>query len=88
MSVVRPYAFVISFMDSWRRNAEKEKQNVQNDRERRSNILRTHETDLHQLQLQETDLRSKVREKEALQNSVEAMQLEVSSLTNQLKVMF
>ncbi|KAH9986706.1 hypothetical protein BJV77DRAFT_52857 [Russula vinacea] len=67
------------------RNNEKEKQNLQNDRERRNNIIRTHETDLHQLQLQETDLRSKVREKEALQRSVEAMQLEMTSLTNQLK---
>ncbi|KAH9969662.1 P-loop containing nucleoside triphosphate hydrolase protein [Russula dissimulans] len=67
------------------RNAEKERQNVQNDRERRSNIVRTHETELNRLQLQETDLRSKVREKEALQDSVAAMQLEVSSLTNQLK---
>ncbi|KAF8476550.1 P-loop containing nucleoside triphosphate hydrolase protein [Russula ochroleuca] len=67
------------------RNTEKEKQNLQNDRERRNNIIRTHETELHQLQLQETDLRSKVREKEALQRSVEAMQLEMTSLTNQLK---
>jgi DNA repair protein RAD50 len=74
-------------MNYWRRNTEKEKQNLQNDRERRNNIIRTHETDLHQLQLQETDLRSKVREKEALQRSVEAMQLEMTSLTNQLKVL-
>ncbi|KAI9509211.1 P-loop containing nucleoside triphosphate hydrolase protein [Russula earlei] len=67
------------------RNTEKEKQNVQNDRERRSNVLRANETELHQLQLQETDLRSKVREKEAHQKSVEAMQLEMASLTNQMK---
>jgi uncharacterized protein YlxW (UPF0749 family) len=73
--------------DLLRRNTEKEKQNLQNDRERRNNIIRTHETELHQLQLQETDLRSKVREKEALQRSVEAMQLEMTSLTNQLKVL-
>ena len=73
-------------MKYWRRNTEKEKQNLQNDRERRNNIIRTHETDLHQLQLQETDLRGKVREKEALQRSVEAMQLEMTSLANQLKV--
>jgi DNA repair protein RAD50 len=74
-------------MKYWRRNTEKEKQNLQNDRERRNNIIRTHETDLHQLQLQETDLRGKVREKEALQRSVEAMQLEMTSLANQLKVL-
>ena len=74
-------------MNYLRLNSEKEKQNLQNDRERRNNIIRTHETDLHQLQLQETDLRSKVREKEALQRSVEAMQLEMTSLTNQLKVL-
>ena len=49
--------------------------------------MRTHETELHQLQMQETDLRSKVREKEALQRSVEAMQLEMTSLANQLKVL-
>jgi DNA repair protein RAD50 len=73
-------------MSLWRRNTEKEKQNLQNDRERRNNILRAHETELHQLQLRETDLRSKLREKEALQKSVEAMQLEVASLTSQLKV--
>ena len=74
-------------MNYLRRNTEKEKQNIQNDRERRNNILRTHETELHQLQLRETDLRSKVREKEALQKSVEAMQLETAALTSQLKVM-
>lgn len=73
-------------MNCWRRNTEKEKQNLQNDRERRNNILRAHETELHQLQLRETDLRSKVREKEALQRSVEAMQLEMATLTSQLKV--
>lgn len=48
--------------------------------------MRANETELHQLQLQETDLRSKVREKETLQKSVEAMQLETTSLTGQLKV--
>jgi hypothetical protein len=69
-----------------RRNTEKEKQNLQNDRERRNNILRTHETELHKLQLQETELRSKVREKEALQKSVEAMQQEMTSLNSQSKV--
>ncbi|KAI0304359.1 hypothetical protein B0F90DRAFT_1666864 [Multifurca ochricompacta] len=58
------------------RNTEKEKQNLQNDRERRNNILRAHETELHQLQLRETDLRSQVREREALREGVEAMQLE------------
>lgn len=67
------------------RNTEKEKQNLQNDRERRNNILRTHEDELHKLQLQETDLRSKVREKEALQRSIEAMQQEMKSLSSQLK---
>ncbi|KAN0123479.1 P-loop containing nucleoside triphosphate hydrolase protein [Russula decolorans] len=67
------------------RNTEKEKQNLQNDRERRNNILRTHEDELHKFQLQETDLRSKVREKEALQKSVEAMQQEMTSLSSQLK---
>lgn len=81
-----PY-FLVLLISHLRRNTEKEKQNLQNDRERRNNILRTHETELHQLQLQETDVRSKVREKEALQKSVEAMQLEMGSLNNQLKVM-
>jgi DNA repair protein RAD50 len=70
-----------------RRSTEKEKQNLQNDRERRNNILRTHEDELHKFQLQETDLRSKVREKEALQRSAEAMQQEMTSLSSQLKVL-
>ena len=78
---------VVLLMNHFRRNTEKEKQNLQNERERRNNILRTHETELHQLQLQETELRSKVREKEALQRSIEAMQLEMTSLSNQLKVL-
>lgn len=78
---------VVLLMNYFRRNTEKEKQNLQNERERRNNILRTHETELHQLQLQETELRSKVREKEALQRSIEAMQLEMTSLSNQLKVL-
>jgi hypothetical protein len=77
----------VSLMNYWRRNTEKEKQNLQNDRERRNNILRAHETELHKLQLQETELRSKVREKEALQKSVEAMKQEVASLNTQSKVM-
>ncbi|KAH9042066.1 hypothetical protein EDB85DRAFT_2071691 [Lactarius pseudohatsudake] len=58
------------------RNTEKERQNLQSDRERRNTILRAHETELHQLQLRETDLRSQVREKESLKKSVEAMHLE------------
>jgi chromosome segregation ATPase len=70
-----------------RRSTEKERQNLQNDRERRNNVLRAHETELHKLQLQETELRSKVREKEALQKSVEAMKQEVASLNTQSKVM-
>jgi DNA repair protein RAD50 len=77
----------ISLMTFCRRNTEKEKQNLQNDRERRNNILRTHGDELHKLQLQETDLRSKVKEKEALQRSVEAMQQEMTSLSSQLKVL-
>ncbi|KAH9179304.1 P-loop containing nucleoside triphosphate hydrolase protein [Lactarius sanguifluus] len=40
------------------RNTEKERQNLQSDRDRRNTILRAHETELHQLQLRETDLRS------------------------------
>ncbi|KAH8998513.1 hypothetical protein EDB92DRAFT_1835583 [Lactarius akahatsu] len=67
------------------RNTEKERQNLQSDRERRNTILRAHETELHQLQLRETDLRSQVREKESLKKSVEAMHLEVTSTTSQLK---
>jgi len=77
----------VPLMTFCRRNTEKEKQNLQNDRERRNNILRTHEDELHKLQLQETDLRNKVREKEALQKSVEAMQQEMTSLSSQLKVL-
>jgi len=77
---------VISLMNYRRRNTEKERQNLQNDRERRNNSLRTHETELHELRLKETELRSEVREKEALQQSIEAMKVETTSLTSQLKV--
>jgi len=69
-----------------RRNTEKERQNLQSDRERRNTILRAHETELHQLQLRETDLRSQVREKESLKKGVEAMHLEMTSVASQLKV--
>jgi hypothetical protein len=82
-----PILFVAIFTDkSSRRNTEKERQNLQSDRERRNTILRTHETELHQLQLRETDLRSQVREKETLKQGVEAMHLEMKSVTSQLKV--
>ena len=69
-----------------RRNTEKERQNLQSDRERRNTFLRAHETELHQLQLRENDLRSQVREKESLKQGVEAMRLEMNSVTSQLKV--
>lgn len=87
LSVPFIHACCCSTHDLCRRNTEKEKQNLQNERERRNNILRTHGDELHKLQLQETDLRSKVREKEALQRSVEAMRQEMSSLSSQLKVL-
>ncbi|KAN0125486.1 P-loop containing nucleoside triphosphate hydrolase protein [Lactarius tabidus] len=67
------------------RNTEKERQNLQSDRERRNTILRGHETELHQLQLRETDLRSQVREKDSLKQGVEAMNVEMKSVTSQLK---
>lgn len=82
-----PILFIAIFVDKGsRRNTEKERQNLQSDRERRNTILRAHETELHQLQLRETDLRSQVREKDSLKQGVEAMNVEMKSVTSQLKV--
>ncbi|KAI0269907.1 hypothetical protein BC834DRAFT_819813 [Gloeopeniophorella convolvens] len=67
------------------RSTDKEKQNLQNDRERRNSVLRTQEAELHDLELRESNLQSRVRERATLRGSIEAMQQEMTSLTSQLK---
>jgi hypothetical protein len=86
VSIYRLYSLCYFTDQGPRRNTEKERQNLQSDRERRNTILRAHETELHQLQLRENDLRSQVREKESLKQGVEVMRLEMNSVTSELKV--
>ncbi|THH19195.1 hypothetical protein EW146_g1924 [Bondarzewia mesenterica] len=67
------------------RSAEREKQNLLLERERRRNAIQGHQNDLHSMQLREGSLRSQIREKAVLTKSMEEMRKEIASLTVQGK---
>ena len=56
------------------------------ERERRRNAIQTFQNDLHTMQLRESQLRAQIREKVALQKSMDDMRQEIATMTVQSKV--
>jgi len=71
----------------WRsRSNERERQTLQNEKERAQNALRTHEKDLSDMQLREANLNSRIKDRTMLEKQVEEMKAEVTTASQNLKV--
>ena len=71
----------------WRsRSNERERQALQNEKERAHNALRTHEKDLSDMQLREVNLKSQLKDRTMLEKQVEEMKAEVTAVSQNSKV--
>lgn len=71
----------------WRsRSNERERQTLQNEKERTQNALRTHEKDLSDMQLREANLNSQIKDRTMLEKQVEEMKTEVATASQNFKV--
>ncbi|PCH40037.1 hypothetical protein WOLCODRAFT_162047 [Wolfiporia cocos MD-104 SS10] len=64
---------------------EREKQNIQTERDRLMNALRNHETDLSAMRVRHSELKSEIREKTMLQGRIEEEKADITYFTTQLK---
>jgi DNA repair protein RAD50 len=69
-----------------RRNLERAKQHLMNDRERQRETVRTIENNVHSMELKERDLKTEIREKTALEERVESMKKDIITFNSRLKV--
>ncbi|KAH9854720.1 hypothetical protein C2E23DRAFT_726150 [Lenzites betulinus] len=67
------------------RACEREKQNLQTDRDRQNSALRSLETDLHRLELEESQCQNKLRDKDELERRNAEMKTEIATATARLK---
>ena len=71
----------------WRsRSNERERQALQNEKERAHNALRTHEKDLSDMQLREVNLNSQLKDRTMLEKQAEEMKTEVTTASQSFKV--
>jgi DNA repair protein RAD50 len=56
------------------------------ERERQINALRSFEADLHRLEVRETSLANQMREKEMLEERIETMKREITTISAEIKV--
>ena len=68
------------------RSNERERQTLQNEKERAHNALRTHEKDLGDMQLREVNLKSQIKDRTMLEKQVEEMKAEVATSSQNFKV--
>ena len=71
----------------WRsRSNERERQALQNEKERAHNALRTHEKDLSDMQLREVHLKSQLKDRTMLEKQAEEMKAEVTTVSQNFRV--
>ena len=69
------------------RSNERERQALQTEKERAQNAQRTHERDLSGMQLREVNLQSQLKDRTMLEKQVEEMRTEISTASQNSKVM-
>lgn len=68
------------------RSNERDRQTLQNEKERAHNALRIYEKDLNDMQLREVNLKSQLKDRSALEKQVEEMKAEVATASQNFKV--
>ena len=68
------------------RSNERERQALQNEKERAHNALRTHEKDLSDMQFREVNLNSQLKDRTMLEKQAEEMKAEVTAASQNFKV--
>ncbi|KAI0822321.1 hypothetical protein BC628DRAFT_691139 [Trametes gibbosa] len=67
------------------RTCEREKQNLQTDRDRQNSALRSLETDLHRLELEESQCQNQLHDKDELERRITEMKTEIGTANARLK---